>query len=104
MILYQILNTLTGKKLYYAWQGTGRWGDAGAYWKKPDTVSRHLKNILYDFKRYEEKKFWGIDKGYRPSRFREELAPHIKIIATEMQTIGASQVYGVEHFMDGVQS
>jgi len=100
MILYQIQNNLTGKKLLHAWQGHGNWGNAGAYWRKAETVQRHLKHLLHDYERYEEQKKWGIDIGMRAVRFKTELAPQISIIATEMHTIGASKAYQVSDFID----
>lgn len=98
-VMYQIMNQLTGKKLYESWQGKSRWGDCGTYWKKPDTVKNKLRHLLNDFQSVAETTKYGTFTSKKPCRFRSELAPYIVILATEMQTIGATKAIKCEDFI-----
>lgn len=100
MILYQILNTETGKKLYSRSYGDciGVWSNKGNFWRTPDAINEHLEWLLYEWNASVKSIYYTEYK--KGSEFNHELAKRLKVIATEMQTIGASKVYDVGHFME----
>jgi len=98
-IMYQIINQLTGKKLYTSYRGESSWGDCGAYWRKPDTVKGKLTHLLHDYDLQVVVNPYGTYKDRVKGRYRSELAPHIKVLATEMQTIGATRSIPCENFI-----
>ena len=117
MLLYQILNTETGKRLVNSggyWQPDD-WSSFGAFWRTPDSIKKHLNYLLYEWQerewRYPLQDFVRWDgvtvRAYSLNRmvwektdmYNLELSKRLQIVVTEMQTVGASKAYTVDNFM-----